>query len=182
MNYPTMDKIFFLLEERFGVKKADLLSSNKSQPITNCRRFAMYLAREILGLSYPMIGKVFRKNHSTAVHACQKMEEQLKIPEVKKQVDALLEELKLYGLEPVSSPLELRYSIYRLDFEDGSSYVGCSSSPHRRLTSHKSQGIAGRNVRDCKMTIIEEGLILTQALKREKEEQLKLEKPLNVIN
>ena len=39
------------------------------------RQVAMYLAREIAGLSLPRIGAAFDRDHTTVLHACRKVEE-----------------------------------------------------------------------------------------------------------
>ncbi|WP_437201385.1 helix-turn-helix domain-containing protein [Planctomicrobium sp. SH664] len=59
---------------RFQVKVADLKGPRRSQTISRARQVAMYLARELAGMNYLQIGTYFnRGNHSTVIHACQKI-------------------------------------------------------------------------------------------------------------
>ena len=41
------------------------------------RHIAMYLAREVLGESYPQIGEVFGRDHSTVMSAVRKVKSNL---------------------------------------------------------------------------------------------------------
>lgn len=56
----------------------------------------MYLAREITDLSLPKIGQAFGgRDHTTVIHAYDKIEKQLKTDqELKIGIDALLKKLK----------------------------------------------------------------------------------------
>lgn len=59
----------------FGVRMADLKSPRRSQTLTLARQTAMYLARNLAGMQFSTIGNYFnRRNHSTVIHACQKIE------------------------------------------------------------------------------------------------------------
>jgi chromosomal replication initiator protein len=58
----------------FGLHEADLASPGRSRPVVYARQIAMYLCRELAGLSYPEIARHFgRRDHTTALHACRKM-------------------------------------------------------------------------------------------------------------
>lgn len=62
----------------FGMKVSDLRSPRRSSTVTLARQVAMYLAREMSGVGYQEIGEYFeRKNHSTVIYACQKIQELL---------------------------------------------------------------------------------------------------------
>ena len=60
---------------------------------------AMYLLREMTDLSLPEIGKVFGgRHHTTVLHACNKIEEQLKVSrDLKKDVQTLKEMLNSFS-------------------------------------------------------------------------------------
>lgn len=57
----------------FGVRLGDIMAADRHQGIALARHVAMYLARHHLGLSFPKIGEVFQKDHSTVVYACDKV-------------------------------------------------------------------------------------------------------------
>lgn len=66
------------VSQEFGIKPADLESSKRSKEIVLPRHVAMYLCREVAGLSYKQIGKEFgKRNHTTVMAACEKMAKEL---------------------------------------------------------------------------------------------------------
>lgn len=70
-----MPEIAKVTAKNFGLRLQDLKSPRRSKTITLARQIAMYLARELGKLHYAAIGEFFnRRNHSTVIHACQKIE------------------------------------------------------------------------------------------------------------
>jgi chromosomal replication initiator protein len=66
-----------ILEETaayFGLGPGDLVSKSRSRPLTTARHVAMYLLRELTGLSLIKIGELFERDHSTALHGIKKVE------------------------------------------------------------------------------------------------------------
>lgn len=57
----------------YGISMDDLMSRSRRSDIAVARQIAMYTLRTSLGLSYPRIGKVFERDHTTAIHACNKV-------------------------------------------------------------------------------------------------------------
>ena len=65
----------------FGLKVSDLTGSSKLRQTAWPRRVAMYLARELTGLTTTEIGEAFGgRDHSTVIHALKKINEELKNP------------------------------------------------------------------------------------------------------
>lgn len=63
----------------FNIDKDDLSSNKRSNEITFPRQIAMYLCREVANISYPKIGEDFgNRDHSTVMHACKKIEKEIK--------------------------------------------------------------------------------------------------------
>lgn len=63
----------------FNIDKDDLASNKRSNEITFPRQIAMYLCREVANMSYPKIGEDFgNRDHSTVMHACKKIEKEVK--------------------------------------------------------------------------------------------------------
>jgi chromosomal replication initiator protein len=58
----------------FGLTRADLVSKNRSRPLTTARHVAMYLLRECTGLSLIKIGELFDRDHTTVLHGVKKIE------------------------------------------------------------------------------------------------------------
>jgi chromosomal replication initiator protein len=66
-----------ILEETatyFSLTEADLISKSRSRPLTTARHIAMYLLRELTGLSLIKIGEMFDRDHTTALHGIKKIE------------------------------------------------------------------------------------------------------------
>jgi chromosomal replication initiator protein len=58
----------------FAMDLADLMSKSRSRPLTTARHVAMYLLRELTGLSLIKIGELFERDHTTALHGIKKIE------------------------------------------------------------------------------------------------------------
>jgi chromosomal replication initiator protein len=66
-----------ILEETssyFGLQPDDLVSKSRSRPLTTARHVAMYLLRELTGLSLIKIGEHFDRDHTTVLHGIKKIE------------------------------------------------------------------------------------------------------------
>jgi len=61
--------IIRFVAHHYGVRVADLKGRSNRHSIALPRRVAMYLIRNILNLSFPEIGKVFAKHHTTVIYA-----------------------------------------------------------------------------------------------------------------
>ena len=63
----------------FSINKDDLSGNKRSNDIAFPRQIAMYLCREIANMSFPQIGVDFGgRDHSTVMHACKKIEKEIK--------------------------------------------------------------------------------------------------------
>jgi chromosomal replication initiator protein len=58
----------------FSLRREDLFSKSRSRPLTNARHIAMYLLRELTGLSLIKIGELFDRDHTTALHGIKRIE------------------------------------------------------------------------------------------------------------
>lgn len=64
--------------EFFDINPNDLIGRSRKKEYVEARQIAMYLLREILGLSYPYIGeKLGKRDHTTVIYACEKVEQEL---------------------------------------------------------------------------------------------------------
>ena len=57
----------------FGVSEKELLGPSRLRGVLQSRQVAMYLARELTGLSLPRLGAAFGRDHTTVLHACRKV-------------------------------------------------------------------------------------------------------------
>lgn len=61
----------------FDVEYDDILSTARAKEVVNARKYAIYLTREMLDLSYPTLAKEFKKNHTTVMYQFDKMKKDL---------------------------------------------------------------------------------------------------------
>lgn len=59
----------------YGIETQDLMGTRRQANLILPRHTVMYLLRKELNLSFPVIGRIMSKNHTTIIHAYQKMEE-----------------------------------------------------------------------------------------------------------
>lgn len=80
----------------YGIKVTDLDSRRRSRNISFPRQIAMFLIRDLTELSLPKIGQFFGgKDHTTVMHACDKISILMETdPEVKQVVNQIIESLE----------------------------------------------------------------------------------------
>lgn len=61
--------------EQFGVDRGRLAGTRGDETLATARQVAMYCIRCVTDLSYPQIGRLFNRNHSTVMHACRRIGE-----------------------------------------------------------------------------------------------------------
>lgn len=75
----SADYIKETVSKYFNIDVADMNSSKRSNDIAFPRQIAMYLCRELAKMQYKNIGLAFgNRDHSTVMHACSKIEQELK--------------------------------------------------------------------------------------------------------
>ena len=65
----TFDGIASAVCEHFSLRPSDLRSQRRSRHVAVPRQVAMYLCRRLLNASFPHIGELFGRDHSTVIHA-----------------------------------------------------------------------------------------------------------------
>ena len=75
----------------FDLRPEEFLSQKRNRNISYPRQIAMYLCRDIMGLSLPKIGEDFGgRDHTTVIHAIQKIEGDIQMnQETKRTVEEL---------------------------------------------------------------------------------------------
>ncbi len=72
----TIDFIQRCVVEEFGISLQDLKTKRRNKQVVFPRQVAMYLSRELTGLSLPEIGELFGgKDHTTVLHSYKKIKE-----------------------------------------------------------------------------------------------------------
>jgi chromosomal replication initiator protein len=74
----TYDAIVGAVCERFGLRPADLASRRRSRHVALPRQVAMYLCRRMLNASFPHLGELFQRDHSTVIHGVSTIEHRVK--------------------------------------------------------------------------------------------------------
>ncbi|MEW5805439.1 MAG: chromosomal replication initiator protein DnaA [Patescibacteria group bacterium] len=72
-----------------------LFKKSRSQELVRPRQIAMYLMREVLKMSYPNIGEKFGgKDHTTVIHACSKIEKELRFDtQLSQEINSIKEKI-----------------------------------------------------------------------------------------
>ncbi len=75
----TMSKIKKIVSDYYGLTKSQLVSKTRTKNIANARHIAIFLSRRHLDLPFAKIGEEFgRRDHSTIMASCDKVEKLLK--------------------------------------------------------------------------------------------------------
>jgi len=69
----TSDKIIDVVCKYYNVVRADLLGRKKNKEIVDPRMICMYLMTELLDIPLTSIGKIFSRDHTTVIHARDKI-------------------------------------------------------------------------------------------------------------
>ena len=74
MDTLTIEDVQAAVAMASRVTVSELKGPRKSQDISVARAIAMYLSRELTGVSYPAIGRRFGgKDHTSVIHACRRV-------------------------------------------------------------------------------------------------------------
>ena len=74
----TINDIVKACAEYFNTTEDAIKGNQRSSEIKSARQISIYLAREILDLSFPIIAKYFNKNHTTILYSHDKIQKDLK--------------------------------------------------------------------------------------------------------
>lgn len=88
----------FIIEhcsKAFKVPVEELYSDNRKKEVSQARKSTMFIIREILGMSFPKIGALFGKDHSTAMYAIKTVEKQIsENPVDKVNINEIIKDIK----------------------------------------------------------------------------------------
>ncbi len=83
-----IDGIISAVAKFYNLKVKDIKGRSRKATIAMSRQIAMYLLRDVISLSFPAIGRVFRRDHTTTIYAYRKIEKEIANNEtIKKQID-----------------------------------------------------------------------------------------------
>jgi chromosomal replication initiator protein len=92
----TIEHIQKVVSEYFGLTYKDLRGKRRTKAVAFPRQVACYIARELTEYSTTEVGAEFGgRDHTTVMHACQKIEDRMKIdPTLEPTVQALIKKIR----------------------------------------------------------------------------------------
>lgn len=91
----TVDNVLNEVSNSFGVTAADIRSANRNAPISMARKIAIYVLREVKGMTYKEIGEELKRNHSTVNISYQDAVDMIKAnPDLRANVEQLIKNLR----------------------------------------------------------------------------------------
>ncbi len=91
----TVSKIVEEVARTYNTTAEEVMSKKQTANVSNCRRIAMYVVRQITHLSLEKIGEHFNKDHSTVHYSITKVEEMMaKIPKEKETIEDIIKNLQ----------------------------------------------------------------------------------------
>lgn len=92
----TVEKIIREVARTYGVSDADIRSTKRDAPVKNARQAAMYIVREVTGLSTKAIGQEFSgRDHSTVIYTLNKVENDMaKNPTLKSTISDIIKNIQ----------------------------------------------------------------------------------------
>lgn len=93
----TIEKLIDVVASYYRLEPSDLKSAKRSQDLTVPRHVAMYLAHEVLALSFPRVGQNFgNRKHTSALYAYDKVKTAIpEDPDIARAVREITRELSL---------------------------------------------------------------------------------------
>lgn len=74
-----IDSIFDAVCAKFHVSRTELTGTGRNQKVAFARHIAMHLFRTMTSLSFPEIGRLFNRDHSTTIHGCAMIRKRIDI-------------------------------------------------------------------------------------------------------
>jgi len=95
----TIDNILRVIADYYKLSYNDLKGKKRTKNIAFPRQVAMYIARDITEYSTTELGFEFGgRDHTTVMHACQKIDERLKLdPNLESTIQSLIRSIKDYS-------------------------------------------------------------------------------------
>ncbi len=88
----TAESVIQLVSNHYSVSEEEVTGSRRSREIALPRQISMYMLRQLTPYSTTAIGRVFKRDHSTVMHACDKIANNMKTDiAFRKTVEELME-------------------------------------------------------------------------------------------
>jgi chromosomal replication initiator protein len=90
----SVKQIRHLVMTAFHVNELQLSGRTRTLKVAQARQVAFYLTRELTDLTYPKIGELYKRDHSTVIHAHQVVEKRMERPAFRKLVEGWIAEIE----------------------------------------------------------------------------------------
>lgn len=91
----TPEVIVEAVAEECGVTAADIFSSKRNRPIADARQYAIYITSKMTNMSTLKLGEVFGRDHSTVIHALNKVTDAVAVtPELDRKLQSLMDKIR----------------------------------------------------------------------------------------
>ncbi len=91
----TVEKIVTEVARTYGAEPGDIYSKKQNADITEMRQMAMFVVRELTGLSTKAIGREFNRDHSTVVYSLDKFQKRYnEDSKVRQMVDNIIKNVR----------------------------------------------------------------------------------------
>lgn len=74
----TAESIISHVAKKYGVAVDAILGRQRTKPIARARNISIYVIRRVTGMSQPMIGKIFDRDHTTILSSINAVENEIK--------------------------------------------------------------------------------------------------------
>ena len=90
----TPDMIIAQVAKKYGVSKQDLYGRQRTKQIASARNISIYIIRRVTGISFPAIGELFERDHSTIISANDTVKTNMKsTPLFAMEIEDLIKEI-----------------------------------------------------------------------------------------
>lgn len=94
MTDPTIAAIQEVVAEWFCISLIEMRSDRRARRVARPRQIAMFLARELTTQSLPAIGRRFQRDHTTVMHAINKVQQLIAVNrDIAATIDAIRQAL-----------------------------------------------------------------------------------------
>lgn len=91
----TISKIVNEVARTYGLNPDDIYSRRQNAQVTEMRQMAMYIVREMTGLSTKVIGREFNRDHSTVVYSLEKFGQKYESDsQIRSMVDGIIKNVR----------------------------------------------------------------------------------------
>lgn len=91
----TAEKVIAKVADKYGISVADIKSRKKTKEIANARHICIYIIKRMTTLSYPAIGDLFERDHSTIMSSYSVIETQvLASPLLEVEIEDIIREIR----------------------------------------------------------------------------------------